>query len=287
MQTDESIPRSELNSPDFSGPNETSSFEPTPNDPPWSSLEAVSVWFLSVLVILLIPGLFLIPYLAYSGAAIESSGDMVEFAKSDPMAVVLQIIAIIPAHLLTILFVWLIVTRWRKLGFLSTLGWKSGPFAWWHYLILLGGFFMIAAIVGNFFPEKENELIRILRSSRYAVYVVAFIATVTAPIVEEMVYRGVLYSAFQRTFGIPSAFLLVTFMFAIVHVPQYYPSYTTIFLLTLLSVMLTSVRVISGNLLPCVILHTLFNGLQSVFLILQPYAENPDVQARLADVLYK
>jgi hypothetical protein len=109
-----------------------------------------------------------------------------------------------------------------------------------------------------------------LQSSRSAVYIVAFIATFTAPIVEEVVYRGVLYSAFQRTLGVPAAFIIVTFMFAVVHVPQYYPSFPTIFLLTLLSLILTGIRVKTGNLLPCIILHTVFNALQSGFLLLEP-----------------
>jgi membrane protease YdiL (CAAX protease family) len=111
---------------------------------------------------------------------------------------------------------------------------------------------------------------RILRSSRLALYVVAFLATFTAPIVEEVVYRGVLYSALQRAWGVPAAFVTVTLLFSLVHVPQYYPSYSTIFLLTLLSVLLTSIRMLTGNLLPCIILHFVFNGLQSLLLVLEP-----------------
>ncbi len=140
--------------------------------------------------------------------------------------------------------------------------------------------------VGNYFPEKENDLIRILQSSRTAVYIVAIMATFTAPLVEEVVYRGVLYSAFQRTFGIPAAFVLVTALFAIVHVPQYYPSYSTLFLLTVLSLTLTAIRVKSNNLLPCVILHTLFNGIQSVFLILRPDFAVPVIPDQAASLLY-
>ena len=141
---------------------------------------------------------------------------------------------------------------------------------WWHYAVILVAFFVFAAIIGNYFPEKENDLIRILQSSQSAVYLVAIVATFTAPLVEEVIYRGVLYSAFQRAFGIPAAFALVTGLFALVHVPQYYPSFSTIFLLTVLSMTLTAIRVVSNNLLPCVILHTLFNGIQSIFLILRP-----------------
>ena len=258
----------------------------TPNNPPWGILEAVGVWIASILFILVIPTLFLLPYLATLKLPITDNEQLIEFAKTDPTSVFLQIFAIIPAHILTILIAWLVVTRIRKFSFRNTLGWESGEFRWWHYCIILGGFFVIAAVVGNYFPEQENDLVRILKSSRSAVYIVAFVATFTAPFVEEVVYRGVLYSAFQRTMGVPAAFLMVTFLFAVVHVPQYYPSYSTIFLLVILSLILTSIRVKTNNLLPCIILHTLFNGLQSVLLILEPFMAKPDVPQQAASVFH-
>jgi membrane protease YdiL (CAAX protease family) len=260
---------------------------PTPNNPPWNAGVAIAVWFVSVLFILVIPAVFLLPYLAIQDPPITDNAQMVDFAKSDPTAVFLQIIAIIPAHILTILMAWLVVTWGRQYPFLKTLGWRTGGMRWWHYVVILGGFLVIAAIVGNFFPEQENELLRILSSSRAAVFVVAFLATFTAPFVEEVIYRGVVYSAFQRTFGIPAAFLFVTLLFALVHVPQYYPSVSTILLLTLLSVILTSIRVKTGNLLPCVILHTLFNGLQSVFLLLEPLLKDAETPAQAVSAVLK
>ncbi len=195
--------------------------------------------------------------------------------------------AIIPAHILTLVLAWLVVTRGRRYAVRDTVGLEQGGFRWWHYLLILGGFFVVAAVVGWFFPEQENELIRILRSSRAAVYIVAFLATFTAPIAEEIVYRGILYSAFQRTFGVTTAFLLVTFLFALVHVPQYYPSFSTIFLLTLLSVILTLIRVRSGNLLPSIILHTVFNGFQSVLLIIEPYLQQAQTEAPQATAVLR
>lgn len=260
--------------------------QPTPNDPPWGVLEAIAVWVASVLAILIIPTLLLLPYLASHNPPLTESSEIVEFAKSDATAIFLQILAIIPAHILTLVIAWLVVTRVRRYGFRQTLGWSTGGFAWWHYVVILASFMVVAMVVGNFFPEQENDLLRILKSSRSAVYIVAFVATVSAPLVEEVVYRGVLYSAFQRSLGIPSAFVLSTFLFAIVHVPQYYPSFSTIFLLTLLSVTLTSIRVKSGNLLPCIVLHTLFNGLQSVFLLLEPLIKTADVSEPAASILH-
>ena len=138
------------------------------------------------------------------------------------------------------------------------------------------GFVALMIIVGSIFPEQDNELLRMLRSSKLALYTIAIMAVVTAPLVEEVVYRGVLYSAFQRSVGTVGAVALVTFLFALVHVPQYYPSVSTIFLLTLLSLILTLVRVYTKNLWPCIILHLIFNGYQSfIMLAVEPYLTRP------------
>jgi uncharacterized protein len=260
--------------------------EPTPNDPPWGVIPAIGVWIASVLLIMLIPAVFLLPYLATQRGSIVGSEQLIEFAKSDPTSVFLQIAAILPAHLLTLLLAWLVVTRGRKYGFKEMLGWQTGGFKWWHYAIVLGLFFALAGITSSVSPEQENDLTRMLKTSRSALYVIAFIATFTAPLVEEVIYRGLLYSAFQRRIGVPAGFFFATFLFALVHVPQYWPSYSTIFLLTVLSVTLTGIRVVSKNLWPCVVLHTLFNGIQSVFLIIFPEgAPKTDIPEQVSALL--
>ena len=168
-----------------------------PNNPPWGIWESIGVWVASVIFIVIIPGIFLLPYLATLETPITENAQLVEFAKTDPTAIFLQILAILPAHIFTILFAWLVVTRVRKHSFLKTLGWESGGFKWWYFLIILVAFFFVATVVGNYFPEKENDVIRMLQSSRSVVFIMAFVATFTAPFVEEVVYRGVLYSAFN------------------------------------------------------------------------------------------
>lgn len=243
----------------------------TPDNPPWNSGAAFGVWLASVVLIMILPNLFVLPYLIQKGIKGMDSAQLAEFLQKDPTAIIINVIAIIPAHILTLVLAWVVVTRYKKFSFRETLGWGWGGFSWWNYLVILAGFFVVAAIVSNFLPEQENDLLRILRSSRVTVYIVAFMATFTAPIVEEVIYRGILYSAFQRTFGVITAVIVVTALFALVHVPQYYPSYSTILLICLLSLILTLVRVKTRNLLPCIILHTLFNGFQSMILILEPF----------------
>ena len=241
----------------------------SPNNPPWSSPIAALVWFSSVVAIFIFPVLFLGPYVLMNAGA-APDGDIGKFLQSDPTAVLLQVLAVFPAHAVTLLIAYLVVTRVRRYSFTEALGWTMGGVAWWHYVLFMLSFFAVAAVVNHFAPEQDNDLMRILRSSRAAVVLVAIMATFTAPLVEEVVYRGVLYSAFQRTFGPGIAIAGVTLLFALVHLPQYYPSWSTMFLLGLLSLTLTVIRARSGNLLPCIVLHTIFNGVQSVLLLIEP-----------------
>lgn len=246
-----------------------------PNNPPWNALVAFLVWVGSVLLVVFVPSILLLPYLLVNGARTMDQTAMAEFATKDPTALLIQVAAILPVHLLTLLLCWIVVTNFRKFPFRETLGWLSGGMRWWHYPVILVAFFALAGTVGYLVPEQENELIRIIKSSKPALYTVAFLAVFTAPLVEEVVYRGIVYSAFQRATGTVFAVVITTFLFALVHVPQYYPSFSTIFLLTVLSLILTLVRVQTGNLWPCIVLHTIFNAIQSALLLAEPYVNVP------------
>ena len=272
----ELVQNEEFTEPDYNAPlaNELAALPPeapiTPNNPPWNSLVAFGVWFLSVFAILFFPAIFIIPYI------IVNRQTSAEAIQNDNTAILLNLIAIIPAHLFTLAVAWFVATRNGKFSLNETLGLKSGGFRWWYYPLVLIAFFVIAGGVNYFIPEGDNELLRMLRSSRTAVITVAILATFTAPLVEEVVYRGILYSAFQRTISVPWAVVVVTLLFAGVHFLQYWGSPGTIFLICVLSLILTLIRVKTDNLLPCIIMHTIFNGIQSIGLILEPYLPKPD-----------
>lgn len=253
----------------------SNNFGVNPNNPPWNSGIAFAVWVISVLLIVFVPTLVLLPYLFSRMGGVMDPAQLTELATKDPTALLIQVAAILPVHLLTLAVAWWVVTKFRKYPFRKTLGWESGGMRWWHYAAILVGFVSLMLAVSALVPEQENDMLRILKSSKPALYTIAFLAVFTAPVVEEVVYRGVLFSAFQRSIGTVAAVMLVTTLFALVHVPQYYPSYSTIFLLTLLSLILTLVRVYTGNLLPCIILHTIFNAFQSALLVAEPYVNVP------------
>ncbi len=233
---------------------------------------AIGVWMASVLFIFIFPAFFIVPYIAFNK---ETS---LENMANDPTAIILNVLGIFPAHIFTLILAWFVVTKNRQFSFKEVLGWSNKNFKWFYHILIIIGFFAVAGVVNYFVPEQENEFLKLLRSSRTVVFIVAFLATFTAPLVEEVVYRGILYSAIQRSIGVKWAILIVTALFAIVHVPQYWGSPGTIFLICFLSLILTLIRVRTNNLLPCIILHTIFNGIQSAVLIAEPYLLKPETQ---------
>jgi uncharacterized protein len=263
---------------------------PTPDNPPWNIWAALGVWLGSVVFIVIFPNLVLLPYLTTQQLNFTDSTALTEFIKTDPTAVLLQVLSIIPAHLCTILLCWLVVTNFRKYSFRQTLGWDWNGFKVWHSFVVVVLFFGLALIVTSIFGESDNDFQQMLRSSRMIIFPVAFLAIFTAPIVEEVVYRGILYSALQRRLGIIMAVVVVTFLFGLVHVPQYsknfVPDYPTVSMLFLLSLTLTMVRVYTKNLLPCIVLHMIFNAFQSMLLIFEPYLRTPEKTETTASFFY-
>lgn len=249
-----------------------------PNNPPWNGWAAIGVWILSVVFIILVPVLFLVPYLVSIHFNFSDREGLSNFITTDPTAINLQLAPIILAHLLTVAVGWYVVTKGNRYSFREMLGWKMDGFRVWHAVAITFAFYGVAALMTWVFGRVPNDFEKIIENSRSAVYLIAFFATFTAPFVEELVYRGLLYSAFQRRFGFTVAVIFVTVLFTAVHVPQYsqngVPDLASIFTLLLLSLILTLIRAWTGNLLPCIVLHTVFNGTQSIFLILEPYLES-------------
>ncbi len=257
----------------------------TPDNPSWNWLTASGVWLASI-AFLVLPSIFVVFYAVAKKVDIGNAEVLKDFLLNDPTAILIQIILVIPAHLLTFALAWIVITKFNKFSFREAVGWKWGGFRFWHIPVILVVFFLLAAGLTALFGEQDNELMRILRSSRSAVYIVAFLATFSAPIVEEVVYRGIIYSAFYKAFGVVVAVIVASTLFAGVHFLQYNGDFTALIMICLLSLILTLIRVRTGNLLPCIVLHMVFNGIQSVLLILQPFINFGNTNEQHAALLH-
>lgn len=244
-----------------------------PDNPPWGLLAGLLTWAGSVLLLFAMSFLLLIPYAitSFKGDRADTQA-LAEFLTTDKTAILLQILSAIPAHLLTLLVAWAVVTRFGKRPFWQALGWTWGrKMGFWTSAGLALVLYAVGIALVLLFGRQKTQLDLIVESSRAASYSIAFLAVFTAPIAEEVVYRGVLYSSLQKKIGVQGAIVGVMALFTLVHVPQYWPNYGVLAAVGLLSLALTLVRAYTRRLLPCFVIHLIFNGVQSLLIVLEPY----------------
>lgn len=166
---------------------------------------------------------------------------------------------------------WMVVTKLGRRPFWRTLGWGWIPqFKLVHAIALAFLMIGVAILSERALPHQETDLEKFLKMGMSVRIMVAALAVATAPLIEEIVYRGVIFSSVEGLMGKGAAVILVTLLFALVHVPQYWGSVASLAAILSLSLVLTLLRAWTGKLLPCVATHLVYNGIQAVFLLLAP-----------------
>ena len=255
-----------------------------PDDPPWGVGLAVVVWIASVTILVLMQLAVGLPYIFYKA----TSGGSTEGLATDPTLIFLSILGVVPAHLLTLLLVWYVVTNRGRRPFWKTLGWDwPRNFRPWKAIGLAILLLALSVAITQLLGGKETQLDQIIASSLKTRFATAFLAVATAPLIEELTFRGVLYPALQRSLGMVWAILIVSALFAGVHVFQYSDNLGVVAAITILSVALTMVRAYTGRLLPSVVMHLVFNGIQAVFLVLQPFIGKSQTENAAAGFLVR
>lgn len=240
-------------------------------------VKAVLMWVASFTLLVTVPVVTALPYVFYRLFSVGASA--AQTLASDKMLLLFSVLGILPAHLLTLAVIWLVISEGGRRPF-----WKSihleWPKSWGPATTVIGcvmlalALFGFAQLVGYIYGEKKTDLDLLIESSIYARLATAFMATATAPLVEEIIYRGVLYQSLEKAAGAAVAVPIVSLMFAGVHVWQYRNNIAVILVITLLSIVLTLVRALSGTVLPAFLIHLVFNGIQSFFIVASGFVEN-------------
>ena len=257
---------------------------PATTETPWLSAWtdvgiSIGVWIASVVLLLIVPLIYTLPYLIWRIA--KFGPPKPEALASDKLLIFYSVIGILPTHLLTFVIVWLLITYGGRRPF-----WKNIEFEWPRNaspvvvtlvsVLVATLLFLLAIGITSFYGERKTDLDILIESSIYTRIATAFVAVATAPLVEEMVYRGLLYRTLEKAAGMGVAIALVSLLFAGVHVFQYRNNIAVIIVITLLSITLTVSRAVTGKLLPAFIIHLVFNGIQSVLIVLGGFV-NKDI----------
>ncbi len=128
---------------------------------------------------------------------------------------------------------------------------------------VLGISWLVSLIMGD--PGGSNPLLEmVLKSNNYWALAVLFITTVVlAPLFEEFVFRGVFLPVLAKVQGNGWGIFTSALVFALAHL-----SVGELPPLLVLGIGLGVLRLSSGRLFPCVIMHSLWNGITFVNLLI-------------------
>lgn len=145
--------------------------------------------------------------------------------------------------------------EWLQWG----LGWRSFPMALGGILLSLPLVLLISWVVSHLFPHAggSNPLLDLVLNSRDRTALVLFILTacLLAPLYEEVVFRATILPTLARSYGAVVGVLLSSLLFAAAHL-----SLVEFFPLLVLGLGLGWLRLRSGRLSACVLMHAAWNG---------------------------
>ncbi|MBI1764881.1 MAG: CPBP family intramembrane metalloprotease [Acidobacteria bacterium] len=242
---------------------ETASAEPPAAG--WGAGTGLLTWAVSVALLF---GTQLIAMVIYFALQVSRTGKLPREMQIDWLLAMLSLAAAIPAHLLTLAVCWFVVTKRGQRPFWQSMGWGWHPqFKWAHATALAALMMGVAILFSKILPHQETDLEKLMKLGMSVRVLTALLAVLSAPLVEEVVYRGVLYPGLARNWGMAGGVSGATLLFALVHVPQYWGSWAAISTIVLLSLVLTLLRAATGSILPGVATHFVYNGIQALALL--------------------
>lgn len=232
-----------------------------PSHPPWAVWEALLVFalFLGSQPLLSLLGVEIARVFLPS----DLSSDMSSVAaRREVLRTVLPLVVVISHAIGWASIAYLIISR-HRLSFSEGLRLRgmggARPFR-----LIFGG--MALQWGGRFAGELiqssgglENQVSRYLALGGWAIVLLAAMAVVMAPLLEEALFRGILQPALKRRLGFPPAALAVTTIFTATHVPQFIGYPPALVLIFVCGGILSLLREAADSLWPPILFHFGFN----------------------------
>ena len=166
-------------------------------------------------------------------------------------------------------FIYFLVAVDHRQPFWPTLRWRRIT-VWQALGCLAGGTLMTVAIAlfPPVLPDATKFPLESLFNSRAAAYAIGAFAILVAPVMEEMIFRGILFAIFESQVGLRFAILITAILFGGLHVPEYWGAWNHMFLIFLVGLVFSLARGRSGSLAPSVFLHVGYNASMMIILFL-------------------
>jgi len=158
-------------------------------------------------------------------------------------------------------YLYLLVAINYRQPFWRALAWRRPRLK--QVLVCLAGGVLLAGVVlaaPSLLPEAPDFPLEHLFSSPAAGYAVGSFAILVAPLMEELVFRGLLFGIFESRVGLRFAVLVTAVLFAGLHVPEYWGAWNHALMILVVGLAFSFARGLTGSLAPSIILHVAYNS---------------------------
>jgi membrane protease YdiL (CAAX protease family) len=153
------------------------------------------------------------------------------------------------------------------------IGWARGS---WRSLLLaalLGvvvssSFVLVVAILDPDIPDSElGPVARLAAQDERIRWIWAVIAVLVAPVTEELLFRGVLFSGLARSWGVAASAVVVSALFLLFHLAETMAFWPSTIAVGVLAIGTIGSRMLTNRLGPPIAMHLAYNSVLAIALI--------------------
>lgn len=185
--------------------------------------------------------------------------------EPDPAAVIGRLLFLLNLQAACIMAaIYLIAVRWRGVSW-HELGFRSAAPGWYRRAALLALLAFPLTIAVNFFVQQltgstsanpQFDVVAPIGFSWFALFGMLMTVGVLVPIVEEVLFRGILYRWLSERWGVPVAAVASALCFSVLHgIPWLIPA------IAVLGILLAIIYENSGSVWPAALAHGIYNSI--------------------------
>ena len=226
---------------------------PAIEDPVWSGWD---VLLIAVLTFVAVVALELTVVFSAQRWVYPNEG-LVDVEKRPIVLLILQFLIYIPAAA----FMVMLVQGKYHVAFWRAIRW-NWPRSGWKLLVLGAATFFALSLLETVLPMPKDTPFEHLFDGPRDAYLLAILAVSIGPLMEELFFRGFLYSVLARRWGAGWGIFLAAVPFALLHLQQYGYAWGVVLVIFLVGVVCGVVRAATRSVGASFLVHAGYNGTQ-------------------------
>ncbi len=171
-----------------------------------------------------------------------------------------------PLYIALAAYMFLLVEGKYHVPFWQALRW-NWPQSWWKLLGVGAGMLVVLGLLENLLPMPKDTPFEHFFDRPRDAYLLAILAVSIGPLMEELFFRGFLYSVAARRWVIGWGIFLAALPFALLHLQQYGYAWGAVLVIFVVGVVCGIVRAMTRSVGASFLVHVGYNGMQMLIAV--------------------